>query len=52
VEVSRRIKEDFDNGEQYYRLHGQKLLVVPRVAASRPSADFIRWHNGNRLLGG
>jgi putative restriction endonuclease len=52
VEVSRRIKEDFDNGEQYYRLHGKELLVVPRTAASRPSADFIRWHNENRFRGG
>jgi putative restriction endonuclease len=52
VEVSHRIKDDFDNGEQYYRLHGKELLVVPRTAESRPSADFIRWHNDNRFLGG
>lgn len=52
VEVSRRIKEDFDNGEQYYRLHGRELLVVPRAPDQRPSPEFIRWHNDHRFLGG
>jgi putative restriction endonuclease len=52
VEVSRRIKEDFDNGEQYYALHGEALRVVPRRPSERPSVDFIRWHNENRFLGG
>jgi putative restriction endonuclease len=52
MEVSRRIKEDFDNGEQYYALHGDALRVVPRSPSDRPSVDFIRWHNENRFLGG
>lgn len=52
VEVSRRIKEDFDNGEQYYRLHGKELVVLPIMPGSRPSVEFIRWHNEHRFLGG
>ena len=52
MEVSRRIKEDFDNGEQYYVLHGKGLRVMPRNPGSRPSAEFIRWHNENRFMGG
>lgn len=51
IEVSRRIKEDFDNGEEYYALQGKKLEVVPALAIDRPSVEFIRWHNDNRFRG-
>lgn len=51
MEASRRIKEDFDNGKQYYALHGRDLRVVPGRPSSRPSIEFIRWHNENRFLG-
>jgi putative restriction endonuclease len=50
-EVSRRIKEDFDNGEHYYTLHGNRLVNVPRRRVDRPSTEFIRWHNQNQFLG-
>ena len=52
MEASRRIKEDFDNGDQYVALHGKPLCVVPDGVRSRPSPEFIRWHNENRFLGG
>jgi putative restriction endonuclease len=51
VEVSHRIKEDFENGEEYYALRGNNLEVVPASAIDRPSPEFIRWHNENRYLG-
>jgi putative restriction endonuclease len=51
IEVSRRIREDFDNGEEYYALHGKNLEVVPALAIDQPSAEFISWHNENRFLG-
>lgn len=51
MEVSRRIKQDFDNGKQYYALHGRELRVLPRNPAIHPSAEFIQWHNENRFLG-
>jgi predicted restriction endonuclease len=44
IEVSRRIKEEFDNGEEYYRLRGQSLKVLPDQQIERPSPEFIRWH--------
>lgn len=50
VRVSRRIKEDFDSGEEYYALHGKRLRVVPPVAGCGPSAEFIRWHNEKRFM--
>ncbi len=45
VEVSRRIREEFENGRDYYALRGRTLQVVPAAAADRPSEDFIEWHN-------
>ncbi len=51
VEVSRRIKEDFDNGRNYYEFHGKHLKVVPRNTLERPSREFIEWHNENAFRG-
>jgi putative restriction endonuclease len=51
IEVSRRIKEDFENGEEYYALRGNSLQVLPASVFDRPSVEFIRWHNENRFLG-
>ncbi|MEJ2208133.1 MAG: HNH endonuclease [Anaerolineae bacterium] len=51
VEVSRRIKEDFENGKEYYAMHGQHLKVIPPREVERPSRDFIQWHNEHRFLG-
>ena len=30
--VSRRLKQDFDNGEHYFKLNGHQIWVPPRVA--------------------
>jgi len=46
LEVSRRIKEEFDNGKEYYSLHGSEILV-PEQAAFKPSAEQLSWHNEN-----
>lgn len=51
VEVSRKIKEEFDNGRDYYALHGRKLVVVPPTDKDRPSTQFLQWHNSNVYLG-
>lgn len=41
--VSRRLKEDFDNGEPYYPLDGQKIWLPPR-AEERPDSETLEWH--------
>lgn len=41
VEVSRRLKEDFDNGEVYYQLGGTNLAVLPRDPTKRPSRQAL-----------
>jgi putative restriction endonuclease len=51
VEVSKRIREEFSNGREYYALHGRKLLCVPADPANRPSSEFLEWHQNNRFLG-
>lgn len=48
-EVSRRIKEDFDNGEEYRKLHGSRLYL-PSSRSDYPFPEFIRWHNATRFL--
>jgi Predicted restriction endonuclease len=45
VEVSKRIKEDFGNGQEYYALHGKRLLILPENIDEQPSKEFIEWHN-------
>ncbi len=50
LEVSRRIREDFENGRDYYAMHGREVWVPPD-AAKRPGAEFLRWHNEERWLG-
>jgi len=44
IEVSRRIKEEFDNGEYYYTLHGSSINT-PQNLIDRPSREFLEWHN-------
>jgi putative restriction endonuclease len=51
VEVSHRIREDFENGEEYYALRGKNLEVIPVSETERPSPEFTRWHNENRFMG-
>jgi len=44
IEVSRRIKEEFDNGKEYYALHGNTILL-PEDSGLRPGAEYLTWHN-------
>ena len=47
VEASLRLREDFDNGEEYSQMHGRRLEIVPRAEDERPAPEFIEWHNNN-----
>lgn len=49
VEVSRRIRDDFDNGREYYRHHGK--TIRPGRRAERPESAALEWHNQNVFLG-
>jgi putative restriction endonuclease len=43
-EVSRKIKEEFENGRDYYSLHGKELWL-PTNPTNHPSQEYIKWHN-------
>lgn len=45
VEISHRIKEEYENGRDYYKHHGNPLAVRPESPIDRPNANFLRWHN-------
>jgi putative restriction endonuclease len=47
--VSKKVKEVFNNGEEYLSLHG-KALRLPNGKSDWPNPDFIQWHNQNRFL--
>lgn len=47
IEVSKRIKEDYGNGRDYYAFHGRKLIEMPDNIMDRPSREFLIWHNEN-----
>lgn len=43
LRVSRRLRDDFDNGEYYLRLDGSEIWL-PRDAVDRPNPAFLEWH--------
>jgi putative restriction endonuclease len=43
-EVSKHIKEDYENGHDYYALHGREIFV-PRKIVLQPAAENLAWHN-------
>lgn len=51
IEVSRKIKEEFNNGKNYYAFHGKKLFTIPKSPTDKPSLSFIQWHNENVFKG-
>lgn len=49
-EVSRRLKEDWENGRDYYALNGNPVRI-PEKADARPDAALLRWHAENLFRG-
>jgi putative restriction endonuclease len=43
-EVSRRLREEFENGKTYYALEGH-VIQLPNRAGDRPDPALLRWHN-------
>jgi putative restriction endonuclease len=46
IEVSKRIRDEFDNGKEYYALHGSKVWL-PEDVRLRPGSEYLSWHNEN-----
>jgi len=51
TEVSQRLHNDYGNGKDYYRYHGQPLLILPGRENQMPSREYLEWHNENVYLG-
>ena len=47
---SSKVKDVFNNGEEYRRLDG-KTLRLPAKQTDWPDPTLLRWHNDNRFLG-
>jgi putative restriction endonuclease len=45
VEVSNKLKEDFQNGREYYQYHGKGLHLLPAREMDKPSAKYLDWQN-------
>lgn len=50
IRVSRRLKDDFNNGEHYYALRGREIRL-PRAPDDRPNREFLDWHASTIFLG-
>jgi putative restriction endonuclease len=50
VEASHRMKDDFNDGDNYVRLHGSAIWV-PEPPELRPDPEVLAWHNENVYRG-
>jgi putative restriction endonuclease len=50
-EVSKRLKDDFENGAAYLGLAGSSLAVLPDPPSLRPSTQALEWHASNVFRG-
>lgn len=50
LEVSGRIREEFQNGKEYYALHGKEIWT-PTAPWKRPDLSNLAWHNENVYRG-
>jgi putative restriction endonuclease len=48
-EVGKRLKQDFENGQHYYEMHGSPLRM-PKNDRHRPARESLEWHQTNKFL--
>jgi putative restriction endonuclease len=51
LEVSPRLKAEWENGREYYACHGHDLKFRPMETMHLPSRAYLTWHNENRFKG-
>jgi len=51
VVLRRRIREESENGKEYYARHGKKLQNLPKHDLDQPAADYLHWHRDEVWLG-
>jgi putative restriction endonuclease len=50
LQVSRHLREEFDNGEYYYEMNGTEIWV-PTRAQDRPDLELLEWHGDSVYKG-
>ncbi len=50
LEVSHRIRDEYENGKDYYRLHGI-TMNLPVLTSDYPSSEYLEWHNAKIYRG-
>lgn len=50
VKISNRLKVDYGEDIDYYKLHGKDLSILPEKFNERPAQEYINWHNDNVFL--
>jgi putative restriction endonuclease len=48
--ASRRLRTEFQNGEEYFAMEGKELWLPPKTE-DRPSPEFLEWHGDTAFLG-
>jgi putative restriction endonuclease len=48
--ASQRLRDEFDNGEEYFAMQGGELWL-PSRPEDRPSREFLEWHRDGVFLG-
>ena len=48
IEISRRLKDEFENGRSYYPFNGTRLHHMPSDRNEWPSKELLKWHNENK----
>ncbi|MEO0505083.1 MAG: HNH endonuclease [Bacteroidota bacterium] len=45
IEVSKKIREEFENGRDYYKLQGKSMFHLPDRIDDYPNPIYLDWHN-------
>jgi putative restriction endonuclease len=48
--ASRKLKDDFDNGEEYFRLQSNTIWL-PKHSDLKPNREFLEWHSNTMFRG-
>jgi len=51
VRISRRLREEFENGRSYYPFDNHLLSHFPNSSQERPLKEMLLWHNENKFKG-
>jgi putative restriction endonuclease len=51
IEVSNRLRAEFENGRSYYPYHGVSLNHFPAQSDDKPLKELLSWHNENIYRG-